>query len=711
MARPTRLFLALLPLVVSLLVLALPGRAQQAVSSRYAFADTTLLRDTLGLDFRRLFPVADSLQVTPDTLRAHMIRFRMSMAQLVYLADSLGMPVDSVGRVMERERFSPLAAVDRHIRRSDFSYSTSYDIQRTTTIWSNNSIYNAQRGPHYLNQVTTIGLQRLTNAGKVTPHQTRQSTTELGSRFSKNFSLGGQADLYRLNTRDPGSPTGHSESKDELTFTLHSKQAPSKHVSSELNFRSGYLNDEKVGTELKRGVLGDLNGRVRLTRGQWLSNDLSAQVNGNLSRTRRPEALATLNARDQSTIARGSLALFNSSPASLNLNYNTRRTLVEAPLDLVRLNRIRTANDGVDATLRLRRDNERFVNLTGSTARSHTQSGLRTDHGGKAVLRWGLGPWAIDANYGDTRTRSEVIRQRGGGGYIEKSTSRSAQGLVSRAFSPRITGKLTTDISLGQYRYVATADSATPPSIRDSYRQGYRIESIYSSRSRKLSGNLSLDVSLARGINLERRSSSSNSDTRSYRSTWIWNYQALSKLTATQSNSISADYQFFPFGADRNALSLSYNNDTRLSAIVTPRLTIDLRHLSSQQPRGSYTRLGDGNEYLKLSDNGQNFSLSTTISYRPSRALAISLTPDYAANSRSGTLNGVESKQREDRRLNFSGAVQVDQPIGRTGHLAGRIGRTYLDTRNTSWQAGVATLSPRSESDFWNGHLELTWRL
>ena len=41
---------------------ALPGRAQEGSGARYAFADTTLLRDTLNLSFPRLFPLADSLQ-------------------------------------------------------------------------------------------------------------------------------------------------------------------------------------------------------------------------------------------------------------------------------------------------------------------------------------------------------------------------------------------------------------------------------------------------------------------------------------------------------------------------------------------------------------------------------------------------------------------------------------------------------------------------
>ncbi|MBI5170892.1 MAG: hypothetical protein HZA61_15490 [Candidatus Eisenbacteria bacterium] len=722
MPRSLRVVLALLPVVCSLLFSALPGRAQQAGSSRYAFADTTLLRDTLGLDFRRLFPAADSLQVSPDSLRAWMIRWRWDIPRLVFLADSLGMPVDSVGPVLWRERYNPLASATHALARNEFRYSSSYDVQKTSSTWTNLSLYNAQRGPYYLNQTTNIELIRTKSAGRVIPQQTRESTTELGSRFSKTFSLGGQARLYRFNTRDPGAPTGTSETLNEFQFSARSKQQMRRGLSSELNLRAGYLDDEKPATELKRGATGTLDGRVRAQRGSWFSHDLSGQANGNVARTRRPEETFDLDSRDFASSLRGTMQLFNASPYGLNVGWSTRRTRVEQPVTLTvidtvaddttrvaALNQVRTANDAADATLRLRRDSDRYLNLSANLGKSKSLSGARTDKGAKATLRWMLFSWAIDGNYNDSRTRADITRQRGGGGYIERSNSRSAQAQATRSFG-RITTKFTGDISRGQFRYAATADSATPPATRDSYRQSWRVDGIYVP-SQRLTTNLAFEVSLTRAINLEQRASASNSDTRTYRGTWVWNYRLLRGLTATQTNSISADYQFYPFNATRNQLSLSYSTDTRLAAVVTPRLNIDLRHTASEQPRGSYTVFTDGNEYLQLSDDNKSFGLSTSISYRPSSALAVVLTPDYSANERSGTTNGVETKQRDDKRVNFTGSVQLDLPISRKGRLTGRIGRTYSDQRSTTYTSGVGQLSPRAENDFWNGRLEMTWAL
>ena len=82
-----------LPVVLVLLLgvagSVLPGRAQAPVSRRFAFADTTLLRDTLGLRFDRLFETADSLQMLPDSLRSKMIRFRLPMVRLTQVGDNV----------------------------------------------------------------------------------------------------------------------------------------------------------------------------------------------------------------------------------------------------------------------------------------------------------------------------------------------------------------------------------------------------------------------------------------------------------------------------------------------------------------------------------------------------------------------------------------------------------------------------------------------
>jgi hypothetical protein len=134
------------------------GRAQTSQGARYAFSDTTLLRDTLGLRFLRLFPLSDSLQILPDTLRALSIRYQWSLERLCSSADSLGMPVDSVGRSCSASD-STRSPYSGRIPTA-FVYNTSYDVDRTQSAWRNAVDFSMGRGAFYMNNTTSVQMDR-----------------------------------------------------------------------------------------------------------------------------------------------------------------------------------------------------------------------------------------------------------------------------------------------------------------------------------------------------------------------------------------------------------------------------------------------------------------------------------------------------------------------------------------------------------------------
>ncbi len=726
MARHRRLLLLLLPLSLVCLAQAPPGRAQQAApSARFAFADTTLLRDTLALHFTGLFPLADSLQITPDTLRALMIRYRYTMPRLLHLSDSLNVVVDSVGPLMEREKFNPLAGGAGRSA-SSFAYTSGYDISRTSSTWTNGSTYRMQHGALYVTNATNIELQRITSGRTLSLRQNREATTEAGMTVSRRLSFGGRSYQLRFFSGDPGGAT-QNETKNEYSFTGRGA-TNTRAVTSELNLRSGYLDDRNVNA-LKRGLSGSADGRVRYNVPGQFSHDLSGSVTGNLSHTRPPESLQELNTTDLSTSLRGNLAVKTGAPVSLNLNYALRNTRVETPLSYFRtdtvhtatdttyttvtlgaINRIITKNNSVDAAVRLRADNDRYVNLTGNAGRSGSATGTRADAGGHATLRWLMAGIAIDGNYGDTRESSVYFRQRGGGGYDEHGISRAADTQMLRTFGAKVVGKLISSITLDRYRYEARADSATPPSPRDSYRQSYRAEMIYN-QSPRLSSGLALEVSLTRSINISAATTSSNTDTRIYRTEWRWSAHLLPSLTVTQNNQLEADYQQYPFSHSRDNLSLNYNTSTMLSAALPGGLSIDLQHNSTQSPRGSYTLQPDGLDALQLSDDSRNYALNASVRYAPFPAVGVHVEPRFQSSDRSGTVDGVQEKQRTDRRLDFMGGVDLNVHVGRKGMLTGHLSRAIQDQRTINYQNGRPQPTPRSETDFWSGNLQLTWTL
>lgn len=714
-----RFTLLAVPLALLHAAFALPGRAQQSGSTRYMFADTLLLRDTLGLKFDGIFPAADSLGLPPDTIRAHMIRYRFPLARLLHLADSLGVPVDSVGVTVDRERFNPLAG-GRGVRRdqSEFRFTSGWNSTRTTSAWSNNSEYRVRRGPWYANNRTDVNLERYKSAAATTLRQTRDMTSEAGARLSERQSFGLWAHTMLFDSYDPKSTTNQSETLNEFKLTVRSQRRNRRGSNMDLNLLGGYLLNDKRAEEIKRGLSGRADGRIRSVYGDWFTNDLAGATSTNLARTRRPDAVQELRALDLATNLSGTMTVFAQRPVGLNVSYNLRRTRVDTPADSGLVRTIRQANEGVNATLRLRRDNERTLNIVGNLGSGLTQSGRRRDHGGKATLRWVLRGWAVDANYGDTRASSDYpwVRSRtdtngtqGSGGYIDRSTSRTADAQFQRSLTSRIQAKVTASINLTRSRYEPTYAFADPSPDRDTYRQAYRVETRYAP-SQKLTTSTALDVSLSRTINL-RELTGSNSDTRAYRAEWIWSYLMLQGLTISQNNQISADYRFFPFSPAANTLGLKYRTLTTLNAVLTPRLSVTVTHTAQEEPRGSYTFDAEGQEALRLSDEAENLGLTAAIRYAPSPAVSFSLQPDYRSDSRSGTTNGVSAKQREDRRLSMSGSMDLNLRLGRKGTLAGNISRSLDESRSTSFSKGVPTPSPLSSTDYWAGSLTLTWQL
>jgi len=720
-----RLAFLSLALVAGLGFIGLPDWSA-AQTSHFAFADTTLLRDTLDLHFTGLFEVSDSLareygrELSPDSLRAHVIRYRLPIRRLLALSDSMHVPVDSVGIYIDRERFNPLSASFEAAGQTSFKYRSNYTIGQTTTSWLNGADFLLQRGTMILRNGTDVTIDRTNATNGLSLRQTRNSRSEATWRLSKNVSMGGVATLSGYDASDPGNVGNESETKSEFQFSSRSRQQMRRGVNSDINLLTGYL-DLKNSSTLKRGVSGDLNGHSRIERGDWFSHDFTAGVNGNVSSTGKPTFVGSVGTHDLSGNIRGGLQLYQATPVGLNLNYSARHTVVESPIEVnadtltgipahLEAQRILTTDASTDATVRLRVDNNRYLNLTGNLGTSSSLQGQLNQKGWKAQARWVSGLWQLDADGGDNIRLNDRPRQNGAGGYNDRQEDRSASATLERPFSRRLTGRLKGEIGLSQYRSTATADSAQPPTPRDNYTQLYRIEAQYVP-GESFTTNVALEVSLRRNINLPSTSTSNNTDTRSYRAEWRWSYRLLRGLTASQVNTIQSDYDFFPFAPERNDLSIDYSAVTDLNAIVTPRLSIDLQHNARQQPHGDWRVLPDGTGVLLPSDENLNYTLRATVSWAVAHGLSLSLVPEYLASDRTGTSNGVAAPTRTSRHLGMSGRANLDFPLGHRGHLLGDISRTFTDDRSTTYLNGLPQPSPLAQRDFWTGSLGLTWDL
>jgi len=706
------------------------GSAQEVSGARFAFADTTLLSDTLDLKFDRLFPLADSLRILPDTLRALSIRYQLSLERLVELSDSLRAPIDSVGVMLLREQFSPLAVRSASV--NSFQYTSSYLVGQTNTSWTNSSDYSLSRGALFARSIINITLGRYRAGTTTSLRQTRALSTELGWRLSNNLSLGGRANLQGFANLDR-SIYNVSDNSDEFQFSMRSRQAARPGMTSELNFFSGLL-DQAKSAGGKRGVSGDLNGRVIYTSGNWLSQSLDGQITGNAARTRPPGSPIALSTRDLTSNLRGSLALFESSPIGLSVGYGLRSSRVESPVSrpVPSVVPVLTNSRDIDVALQLRIDSDRSLSLSEHWGESQnsTASGLGATGSANALTTSGSRGFSVEARYpllgfdlnmhyaddhGTSRSPRLTITDNPGArdtiDYREEQLqhTRSVDATLSRSLTRHLTARASGTVGLDSYDYRVNSARAPVTNPRDQYNQSYRIEGLYTPSARFNSG-VTLEVARTLFLNLTSASSSSNSESHSYRAEWRWNCNLMPGLTATQRNNVAATYDYLTFQVDQNRLSLDYASVTSLNAVLTPRLTLDINHSARYQPRGTYNRFPDGLEYFSPGDESRSYLLGARIAYTPFRALSFSLSPNYQQYDRATRTSAGTVPQNRQQGLNFSGGANLNLPVGDRGRLTGDIRRTYTSSRNTSYTAG-AVRSPLSQSDFWNGTLLFSWSL
>jgi len=694
-----------------------PGRAQES-SARFAFADTTLLRDTLGLHFNQLFPIADSLKMTPDTLRALAIRYHFQPERLVLLSDSLQMPVDSVGPYLDRERYNVLSVGQQ--AHNDFRYTTGYSVGLAASSWTNNLDWDFARNALLVHSTTQIGNDRYQAGQFTTLRQSRSSITEAGYRVKRDLSLGGRVNLTGFASQDPTAASNENSSSSEFQFSMRSRQRPSRTVSSEFNLFSGVL-DVTDSRQMKRGFSGEMNGRWQASRGHWLTNEADGRLTGNATRTDLHLTGIQDITHDHAVDVHGALNLYPDAPLGLTVGYGYKESRVEAPTDSGFIQAVNSRNNSVDATLKGRLDNDRYVSATGHLGSVQQAQGTGVSYqlgsestqqntGLNAVGRYVFGGWSLDGTFGLTGAISKYPNRIATGGFGESLFVRSIDGTLTRPFGGRLIFKANGDVTLSSYRYYALGTYPTLPINNDQYRQSYRLEGIYTP-SLKFNTGLALEVIRTLAINLPAASTASNNEDRTYRAEWHWTYRLLPMLTATQRNLLTADYVFYNYSAENNRLSLDYSLLTSLNAVLMPRLTVDLTHNSRVQPSGSYLTQSTGLEAFGKTDETKNYTLDVRVAYTPTPALSLTIEPSYLSVARGGTVNGVVVPQNKSGTLNFSGGANLNLRVGQRGQLTGGIQRIFSDDRSTTYSNGVPVPSPLAQTDYWSGGLTLTWAL
>jgi len=721
MTSPRRLLLLVIPLALGLGSYVLPGRAQETPQGRFAFADTTLLRDTLGLTFEGLFPIADSLGMPPVDLRALSIRYRYTLPRLLKLSDSLHMVVDSVGEYMLRERYNPLATTARR-RGNQFTYRSTYDITRTDSRWNNTTDFFVPFGKVLISGSSGSEFHRAQAGGRTSLDQSRTLSTRAGWTFSKNLSATASADLSSLNNGTRGSLYNSKNDDNKYSLSGTSKFQPRRGTTSEFSF-SGGAENYNGSDQQRKSLNGGLTGRLRNVSGSWFTHDASGGFSGDVGDSRLPGQADYLRARSSNANLRGTLGLFSNAPIGLNLNYSLRNQRYETPTDSGVVFPVLSGSNGIDMSLRFRLDNNRYITVAPRLASSNTAAAnspqsqnTRRDRGVNVSGRYEFLGAALDGSFVRTLTTTKYPKRGGdAGGYAEERDSRSVQGSMNWQLTRKITAKLTGEVDLDRLRYSILGSFLNPPVPRDQYGQSYRADATYAF-SKQFDTHLGVEVRRSLFVNIPAASTAANTETRGYRAVWDWKFALLSGLTVNQNNTLNANYTYYTFlPASADRLVLDYFTSTRIDADVTRSLRIGIKNDFRYTPTGGFAPLDppndNGNSYFSQSDENFQSVLSANMSYQLGSAITLSVTPIYTATDRKGFTEGIAVPQTSTRSLGMNGSANLNIPIGRKGTLTGFLGKTFNADHRINYNSGVPDSQPRVEIDFWSGSLALSWDL
>ncbi len=675
---------------------------------------------------------ADTADVThffPDSLWANTVAvdsarvYRDSLAQEVGAAEALATDPLAAGR-----------------SGTSFAYNTSYGVAQSSTSWGNSSTFSMQRDRLVVTNKTNITLDRYLAAGNVSPRQQRNSETEFSYRFSPQFSLGSRAKLDRTLTSASTLTSADRQDQNNFAFSAKGRMRPTPYARADLNVFGGYDSEERP-TYGKDGLSGDANGSLNLQLSGLGTLSMTGRANGKRSRASLSEETAQkASTRDLSRAVNGTLGVLPGRKLGLNVNGSARRVQVQSPLivpeaGISAIQEVLTRSGDVGATLQGRLSNERYFTVTHRQATENKGYSIRSDdNSGRRDRTWSADlhevRWAfkLDGTFNNGRTRNDFssdlsterrpspmdpgsfVTDTFPAGYVERVHNRSLDVTLQRPLGRRLNLKVQGTVSLSSFRYALVTDSRARLVDRDQYRRTFLAEGRFNPGQR-WNTSLNYQQELRKNINLPASHSNANLEDRRYLLTWSWSYRISQGLTASQRNSVSANYQKRTFGPDSSGLRMEFNFLTTLESSVIPnRLRLTLTHSARFQPNGAFQYdTFEGQDLFYKSDETRLYSLDARIAYSPATWLTLNLNPSYQSDQRLATQGQALSPQSTVNSLRLSGGASVRRQIGAHGNLSGDLSRLFLADGRTSYVQGLAGVPVRNETDYWQGRLDFSW--
>lgn len=576
------------------------------------------------------------------------------------------------------------------------SYQTNYNVNRTVQTWTQTFSTPYTIGKLQLN--TNVTYTHSTDSNNDRKTVGRVARTSFNYLPLEGLKLGMSFDITRNKMETPTTNASTKTDRDKVLITGEYSFKPLESMTTTLTAKTGTVDELLENRTVERSGAGrnsslDVNNSYK----PWDFLLWSVRMGADLTALDSEDSKTGLETQDRNTSESYSTSLnFTPSPkwtANLSLNMidsqfqYPKQDAQETKTGLTRGGEIRLSLKpmgklNVDVTAR--NDNKTIDFVIERTRSTVTKTNALSSN-----LNYEMYGAKFEGRMNWERQRSEYgsgpdvdINILSQAGYLFVKT---LTGTVSRAVTKRLEAKAAGTISLRSYQFDDTENNTDDRDLLD---QNISLDLTYTP-SRKYRAGLGLSKRVSRLIYVSSQNSSNNREGETYTVQANLGYTMSPSTSISQSTRMSADYSFYNYAKQRDALIRSTSLHTVFNTKLTKRIGMALVHDYRYQDQGGVTREGGTVFYGKTGDNDRH-DMTVKISYQPVSGLNLTASQRFQEDKRYSVDGDQRTLTNETDRVELMGKMEVNYAIGDNTVLDGAFERVDSTVEGKIWRINAS---------------------
>jgi hypothetical protein len=572
------------------------------------------------------------------------------------------------------------------------TYQTNYDVNRTVQTWTQTFTTPYKFDKLQLN--TNVNYSYSTDSNNDRKTVGRVARTSFNYLPLTGLKLGMSFDITRNSMETPTTNTSTKTDRDKVLVTGEYSFSPIENMSTTVSGRTGAVDELLENRTVKRSGVGR-NSSLDIANSYkpWESLVWGVKLGGDLTSLDSEDSNTGLETKDRNTSESYSTSL-NLTPSS-RWRANVSLTRVESQFQYPKKEAQETKSgfsEGGAVSLNVKPLNKMNIDISAKSdhreidfAIEKTRSTVTKVKSADGNLTHEMYGAKIEGRMNWENQRNEYgsgpdvdINVLSQAGYLYV---RSMSGSITRPVTRRLEAKATGSISLRRYEFDDTENNADD---RDLLNQNVSLDLTYTP-SRKYRVGLGLSKRVDRLIYVSSKKSSNNREGETYTVQASLSYRMSPTTSISQNTRMSADYSFYEFAGNRDALIRSTSLHTVFNTKLLSRIGLALVHDYRYQDQGGVTREG-GTVYYGRTGNNDRHDMTIKMDYEPVNGVKIAASQRFQEDKRFSIDGDRRVLTSENERVELLGKMEIKYQIAEDTMLDGRFERVDSTVEGKFWR-------------------------